>query len=302
MAASPQTATGDRDSLRIDSATPTTDTNHSPHHKTLVIQPRRRWSALDVRELLDRRDLLLLLTWRDISVRYKQTLLGAVWAILQPFLTMVVFTVLFGKIAKIPSEGVPYAIFAYAGLLPWTFFSNTVTNSSNSLVGSAALITKVYFPRIVIPAAAVLAGLVDLAVASGVLFAMMAYYRVWPGISILMLLPLTGLISLTALGAGLWLSGLNVKYRDVRYAVPFMVQMGMYATPVVYPIGVIPHQWRWILAINPLSGTIEAFRSALLNRPFHWTSLGTSLTITIILLLYAAFSFSRMEREFADVI
>lgn len=268
----------------------------------LVIEPRRSWSALDVREVIDARDLLLLLTWRDISVRYKQTLLGAMWAILQPFLTMVVFAVLFGKIAKLPSEGVPYAIFAYAGLLPWTFFANAVTTSSNSLVGSAALITKVYFPRIVIPAAAVLAGLVDLAVASAVLFAMMVFYHVWPGISVLMLLPLVLLIALTALGAGLWLSALNVKYRDVRYAVPFMVQMGMYLTPVVYPISVIPHRWRWLLALNPLSGAIEAFRAALLNRPFPWNSLGISLTITIILLLYAAFAFSRMEREFADII
>jgi lipopolysaccharide transport system permease protein len=274
----------------------------SEAYPLLVIEPRRSWSALDVREVVAARDLLLLLTWRDVSVRYKQTLLGAMWAILQPFLTMVVFAVLFGKIAKLPSEGVPYAIFAYAGLLPWTFFANAVTNSSNSLVGSAALITKVYFPRIVIPAAAVLAALVDLAVASAVLFVMMIFYHVWPGIGVLMLLPLVLLIALTALGAGLWLSALNVKYRDVRYAVPFMVQMGMYVTPVVYPISVIPHRWQWLLALNPLSGAIEAFRAALLNLPFHWNSLGISLAITIMLLLYAAFAFSRMEREFADII
>jgi lipopolysaccharide transport system permease protein len=290
------------DLSQTNSAPPTPGFDPPPPNRTLVIQPRRRWSALDLRELLERRDLLLLLAWRDISVRYKQTALGALWAILQPFLTMVVFTVLFGKIAKIPSDGVPYPIFAYAGLVPWTFFSNAVTNSSNSLVGSATLITKVYFPRMVIPAAAVAAGLVDFAVASVVFFAMMIFYGVWPGIGILLLLPLVALISMTALAAGLWLSALNVKYRDVRYAVPFLVQMGMYVTPVVYPIGVIPYKWRWIFVLNPLSGTIEAFRAALLNRPFDWIGLGGSLAITVALLVYAAFSFSRMEREFADVI
>jgi lipopolysaccharide transport system permease protein len=301
MAATLQTSIGG-DLSQTNSAPPTPGFDPPPPNRTLVIQPRRRWSALDLRELLERRDLLLLLAWRDISVRYKQTALGALWAILQPFLTMVVFTVLFGKIAKIPSDDVPYPIFAYAGLLPWTFFSNAVTNSSNSLVGSATLITKVYFPRMVIPAAAVAAGLVDLAVASVVFFAMMIFYGVWPGIGILLLLPLVALISMTALAAGLWLSALNVKYRDVRYAVPFLVQMGMYLTPVVYPIGVIPYKWRWIFVLNPLSGTIDAFRAALLNRPFDWIGLGGSLAITVALLVYAAFSFSRMEREFADVI
>ena len=229
----------------------------------------------------DARELFFVLAWRDISVRYKQTVLGAAWAILQPVMTMVVFSVLFGKIAKMPSDGVPYPIFAYAGLLPWTFFSNAVTNSSNSLVGSANLISKVYFPRMIIPAAAVVAGLVDFAVASAILFAMMLYYGIWPSLSMLMLAPLVALLSLTALAVGLWLSALNVKYRDVRHAVPFAIQIGMYLTPVVYPVSVIPSKWRWVLALNPVSGTIESFRSSLLHLPFHWSALVLSAVITI---------------------
>jgi lipopolysaccharide transport system permease protein len=305
MTASPQGNSGDRNCSKFESPNGTAGDvgqSHRGYHQTLIIKPNRSWSALDVWEILDRRELLFLLARRDISVRYKQTVLGVMWAILQPFLTMIVFTVLFGRIAKLPSDGVPYSIFAYAGLLPWTFFSNAVSNSSNSLVGSVALITKVYFPRMVIPAAAVVAGLADLAIAAGVFFPMMLFYGIWPGIGILMLLPLVGLISLTALAAGLWLSALNVKYRDVRYVVPFAIQMGMYVTPVIYPISVIPPRWKWILALNPLCGTVEAFRASLLNRTFHWILLGESFALTIVLLVLAAFWFTRMEREFADVI
>jgi lipopolysaccharide transport system permease protein len=235
-------------------------------------------------------------------VLYKQTIFGAAWAILQPVMTMLVFTVLFGKIAKMPSDGVPYPIFAYAGLLPWTFFSNAVTNSSNSLVGSANLISKVYFPRMVIPAAAVGAGLVDFAVAFAILFVMMLYYGIWPSLAMLMLVPVIALLSLTSLGVGLWLSGLNVRYRDVRYAVPFLIQIGMYLTPVVYPVNAIPSKWRWLLELNPASGEIQGFRSSLLRIPFDWPALALSTVLTVALLIFAAFSFKRMEREFADVI
>jgi lipopolysaccharide transport system permease protein len=268
----------------------------------LLIQPRSSWSSLNLRELFEARELFFVLAWRDISVRYKQTALGAAWAIIQPLLTMLIFSVLFGKIAKMPSDGIPYPIFAYAGLLPWTFFSNAVSNSSNSLVGSANLISKVYFPRMIIPAAAVAAGLVDLAVASAILFAMMLYYGILPSFSLLMLTPLVALLATIALAAGFWLSALNVKYRDVRYAVPFLLQIGMYATPIVYPVSVIPARWRWLLALNPLSGAVEGFRSALLHLPFHWSDLMLSVAITTALLLFAAFSFKSMEREFADVI
>jgi lipopolysaccharide transport system permease protein len=270
--------------------------------RVLVIQPRRSWSALEFRDLFEARELFFVLAGRDISVRYKQTALGAAWAILQPLMTMLIFTVLFGKIAKLPSDGIPYPIFAYAGLLPWTFFANAVTNSSNSLVGSANLISKVYFPRMVIPAAAVGAGLVDFAVASAILLVMMLYYGIWPSFSIVMLVPLVVLLSITSLAAGLWLSALNVKYRDVRYAVPFLIQIGMYLTPIVYPISVIPMKYRWLLALNPVSGTIQGFRSALLHLPFDWSALLLSAVITVGFLVFAAYSFKSMEREFADVI
>jgi lipopolysaccharide transport system permease protein len=269
---------------------------------SVLIVPRGNLGTLDLGELWNRRELLYLLARRDISVRYKQTVLGAAWAILQPVMTMVVFSVLFGKIAKMPSDGVPYPIFAYAGLLPWTFFANAVTSSSNSLVGSANLISKVYFPRMVIPAAAVGAGLVDFAVASAILLVMMLYYGIWPSLAMLMLVPLVALLSTTALAAGLWLSALNVKYRDVRYALPFLIQIGMYLAPVVYPVSVIPSQWKWLLALNPVCGIIEGFRSSFLHLPFHWTSLLLSTVITAVLLVLAALSFKAMEREFADVI
>jgi len=213
-----------------------------------------------------------------------------------------VFTLFFGRLAKVPSDGIPYPIFAYAGLLPWTFFSNAITASSNSLVGNASLITKVYFPRMVIPAAAVGAGLVDLAIAALILVAMMAYYGFGLGWSALMLIPLVLLTALLALGVGMWMSGLNVKYRDVRYALPFSVQLWMYATPIIYPISFIPERWRWILVLNPLTGIIDGYRSALFGRPFQLWELAVSTILTLLFLVYAAYSFKRMERDFADVI
>jgi lipopolysaccharide transport system permease protein len=286
----------------IAGALPSQDLRVSMSDHVLVIKPGRSWSALDLRELFNARELLFLLAWRDISVRYKQTVLGIAWAILQPVMTMAIFSVLFGKIAKMPSDGVPYPIFAYTGLLPWTFFSNAVVNSSNSLVDSANLISKVYFPRMIIPAGAVLAGLVDFAVASAILLAMMLYYSIWPSFTMLMLVPLVALLSLTALAAGLWLSALNVKYRDVRHAVPFLIQIGMYLTPVVYPVSVIPSKWRWLLALNPVSGAIRGFRSSLLHLPFDWSAFVVSAIIAAALLVLAALSFKAMEREFADVI
>jgi lipopolysaccharide transport system permease protein len=242
------------------------------------------------------------LTWRDVKVRYKQTLLGAAWAIIQPLFAMAIFTLFFGKLAGVPSDGVPYPIFAYAGLLPWMFFSNAVNNSGNSLVGSANLITKVYFPRMIIPAAAVGAGLIDFAVAMLILIALMIYYSVVVTLNLLMFPVLVVLTVLLALGVGMLMSGLNVKYRDVRHALPFVIQLWMFATPIVYPASIVPHKWRLVYALNPLTGIIEGYRSSLFGARFDWATLGTSAAITILILIYSAYSFRRMEKSFADVV
>ena len=215
---------------------------------------------------------------------------------------MVVFTMLFGRLARVPSEGQPYAIFSYAGLLPWNFFTTAVTNSSNSLVSSTNLITKVYFPRLLVPTAAVGAALVDIAIASMMLFAIMPIYGVGFHASLIMLIPLIALTALTAAALGIWTSALNVKYRDIRYALPFAIQILMFLTPVIYPVSFLPARWRWVLRLNPLSGIIEGFRDAIFGRPFNWNGLAISAVVTLVLLLAAACVFSRMEEEFADVI
>jgi lipopolysaccharide transport system permease protein len=266
------------------------------------IRADRRRLPIDFGELWEHRDLLFFLTWRDVKVRYKQTLLGATWAILQPLMTMVVFTLLFGRLARVPSDGLPYPIFVYAGLLPWTFFSSAVTSGSNSLVGSAALITKVYFPRLVIPGSAVAAGLVDFFIAGVILAGMMAFYHVAPTWSLMLIPALVALTAMLALGIGLWMSALNVKYRDIRYALPFVLQIWMYLTPVIYPVTFIPAQYRWALHLNPLSGIVEGYRSALFGRAFDWSALGVSTAITFAITAYSVYAFKRMEREFADII
>jgi lipopolysaccharide transport system permease protein len=270
---------------------------------TVRIRPSKGWVALNLNDLWAYRELLYFLTWRDIKVRYKQTALGASWAIIQPLFTMLLFTLFFGKLAKLPSDGIPYPIFAYAGLLPWTFFSNAVTNSGNSLVGSSNLITKVYFPRMIIPGAAVGAGLVDFAIAFVVLVGLMIYYGVALTPSLLALPLLLALTTLLALGVGMWTSALNVKYRDIRYALPFLIQLWMFASPIIYPASLMPQRWRWVLRLNPLTGIIEGYRASLLGRtPFDWPSLGISTVITLAILVYSAYSFRRMERTFADIV
>jgi lipopolysaccharide transport system permease protein len=275
----------------------------NPMDRPLVrIRAGRRRIPIDARELWEHRDLLFFLTWRDVKVRYKQTVLGAAWAILQPLLTMVVFTLLFGRLARVPSDGLPYPIFVYAGLLPWTFFSTAVTNGSNSLVGNAALITKVYFPRLAIPGAAVGAGLVDFFIAGVILAGMIVFYRVVPGLNLLLIPTLIVLTAILALGIGLWMSALNVKYRDIRYALPFALQILMYLTPVIYPVTFIPARYRWALKLNPLSGIIEGYRSALFGRAFDWWALGVSTLVTFAIAAYSVYAFKRMEREFADII
>jgi lipopolysaccharide transport system permease protein len=273
-----------------------------PVKPVVMIGPGRRWAGIDLRELWQYRDLFHFLMWRDVKVRYKQTFLGVTWAVLQPLLTMAIFTLLFGRLARVPSDGQPYAIFVYAGLLPWNFFASAVTASSNSLVGNAALITKVYFPRLVIPGAAVGAGLVDLAIAGVILVVMGFYYHLGAGAHLLMVAPLIALTTVFAVAAGLWTSAMNVKYRDVRYALPFVIQIWMYVTPVIYPITFLPPHWRWAVMLNPLSGIIEGFRSAIFNQPFNWSGLGLAAAIIAASFAYAALEFRRMERTFADVI
>jgi len=269
----------------------------------VVIEPTKGWAPLKLRDLWSYRELLYFLAWRDVKVRYKQTLLGAAWAILQPLLTMIVFTLLFGRLAGIKTDGIPYPIFAYGGLLIWAFFSNSVTNSGNSLVGSSNLITKIYFPRMIIPAAAIGAGLVDFFLAFLIQIVLMIYYGVRVTWAITMLPVLVIIATLLALGVGMWLSALNVKYRDIRYAIPFLIQLWMFGSPIIYPVSMLPAKWQWILALNPLTGIIENTRIALFgNQPFHWKSLGISFVITILVLLYSAFSFRRMERHFADIV
>ncbi len=273
-----------------------------PQKPLVVIKPSKSWVPLDLMDLWRYRDLLLILTERDIKIRYKQTILGALWAIIQPLFTMLIFTLFFGKLAGIASDGIPYPIFAYAGLLPWTFFSNAVTNSGNSLIGNSNLITKVYFPRMIIPTASVASGLLDFAIAFVLLVFLMIYYQVGLTLNLLILPLLVILTSLLAIGIGMWMSALNVKYRDIRYALPFLIQLGMFATPIIYPTSLVPEKWRWAMALNPLSGQIEAYRSAFFGKPFDWTSLAISASVTLVIVVYSAYNFKRMEKEFADLV
>ena len=273
-----------------------------PENPLVTIEPSSGWVPVDLGDLWQYRDLLYILVMRDIKVRYKQTALGALWAIIQPLFTMLIFSLFFGRLAGMPSDGVPYPLFAYAALLPWTFFSNAVSNSGNSLVGNSNLITKVYFPRMLIPAASVGSGLLDFAVAFGMLVVLMFYYGIGLSVNLLLLPVLILLTSLLAIGVGMWMSALNVKYRDIRYALPFLIQLGMFATPIIYPASLVPDKWRWLLALNPLTGQIEAYRAAFFGKPFDWIALGISALMTVAILIYAAFTFKRMEKSFADII
>lgn len=275
----------------------------------IIIEPSRGWVPVRVRDLWDYRDLLYFLVWRDVKVRYKQTVLGAAWAILQPTMTMVVFTIFFGGLAGISSDNLPYPIFSFAGLLPWTFFAQGLGQSSNSLVGSQHLLTKVYFPRLIIPLATVTAGVVDFLLAFVVLVAMMAFYGMWPGVAVLWLPLLLGLAYATALGVGMWLSALNVEYRDVRHVVPFLVQIWLFVTPVIYPASTVTARLEslglpgWVFGLNPMTGVVEGFRWALLgvdSRP--GPLIIASATVAVVLVVSGAVYFRRMERTFADVV
>jgi len=276
---------------------------NSPPPPLTIIEPEKGWVSIRFGELWDYRELLFFLSWRDISVRYKQTVLGAAWAIIQPFFSMIVFSLFFGRLAQIPSDGVPYPVFSYAAMLPWLYFSTAMTASSNSLVGSSNLLSKVYFPRLVIPLASVLPPAVDFAIAFMVLVGMMFYY----GISLtwnLLWLPAFLLLALvTALGVGLWLSAMNVQYRDIRYAVPFLVQFWMFISPVAYPSSMVPEQWRILYGINPMVGVIEGFRWAMLGTDTELgLETGISVIVAVIILISGIYYFRRMERTFADVV
>lgn len=271
--------------------------------RTIRIQPRRRLRVLDFQSLWEYRELLYFFCWRDIKVRYKQTVLGATWALLQPFMTMLIFSVIFGHFAKMPSEGVPYPIFAYCGLLPWQLFALALSETSNSLVGNAHLITKVYFPRVLVPIAGLLAGLVDFAIAFVLLIAMMIYYRIPVHATVLVIPALLLFAIVTSLGIGLWLSALSVKYRDVRHILPFITQFWLYATPVAYPSSLIPHKWRFLMGLNPMSGVVEGFRWALLGTAqIDFRLMAVSIVSVLILLAGGLVYFDRMESTFADLV
>jgi lipopolysaccharide transport system permease protein len=271
--------------------------------RVIRIEPARRHVSLGLAELWAYRELVFFLVWRDVKVRYKQTLLGAAWAVIQPFFGMVVFTVFFGHLAHMPSDGVPYPIFSFTALVPWTFFSSGLTQASSVLVGGSNLVTKVYFPRLAMPIASVTAGLLDLAISMAMLLAMMGYYRVTPSIDMVFVPVFIALAFLAALGIGTWLAALNVRFRDVRYVVPFLIQIWLFVTPVVYPSSLLAEKWRVLYGLNPMAGVIEGMRWALLGAPApQFTMVIVSAAMSLVLALSGFYYFRRMESSFADLV
>lgn len=266
-----------------------------------LIEPRRGIIPIDWRELSEHRELLYFLIWRDIKIRYKQTVLGVAWAVLQPVLSMLIFSVIFGRFAGIPSDGFPYPVFVFAGLLPWTFFSISVTQASQSLLNQQHLLTKVYLPRLFMPAASVGGALIDLFISIGVYALLMLYYRFLPGWDVLWVPALVLLTILASLGLSFLLAALIVSYRDFRYVVPFMMQILMYLSPVVYPVSLIPAKYHWLLALNPMTGIIEGYRSSILGRPLDIQTFVISMSSTLVLLLIGVYYFRSVERRFADI-
>jgi lipopolysaccharide transport system permease protein len=272
-------------------------------HPDLIIEPQRGWTSLKLGELWEYRELLYFLAWRDIKVRYKEAALGASWAILQPLLTMLIFSLFFGRLAKVPSDGIPYPLFSFTALVPWTFFVMAVQQSSNSVVGSANLISKVYFPRLAIPVATVLAAMVDFGISFVVLLGMMIYYRRMPTIHALYVPFFVLLAFLASLGVGLWLSALNVKYRDIRYVVPFLLQFWMFASPIVYPTSMLPARWRTLYALNPMVGVVDGMRWSLLGtHTAPGPVIAVSAVTTLLFALGGAMYFRKMENRFADIV
>jgi len=273
----------------------------SREHLT-VIRPPQGWRMLDWRELFAYRELLWVLTMRDIKVRYKQTVLGAAWAIVRPFTTMVIFSLVFGQLAKMPSDGYPYPVFVYAALLPWTFFAGAIGASGQSLVGSAHLVSKVYFPRLIIPLSSVGAGLVDLLISTGILLLMMLWYGVGWTLNLLAAPLLMIAVVFIALGVGTLLSALTVAYRDFTHLTPFIVQIWMYVTPVIFPVSIVPERWQWVLYMNPMTGLVEGFRSAFLGKSFDVGGLTISCGIALVVFVLGVAYFEKVERRFADII
>lgn len=274
-----------------------------PTPSVTVIRPSSGWSALNLREIWEHRELLYFLIWSDLKLRYKQTTLGALWAVLQPLLTMVVYSVFLGRLARVPSDGIAYPVFVYTALVPWTFFANALTTSSLSLIRHERVITKVYFPRLIIPLSAVATGLIDLGIAFVLLVGIIIYFGIMPGIAILMLPLFVLLATTTALGVSLWLSALNVQYRDIRYTVPFMTQVWMFVTPVIYPSSLVPERFHLLYGLNPMAGVVEGFRWSLLGLENPSVPiLLASASVTVIVLIGGLFYFRRMERTFADVV
>lgn len=268
-----------------------------------VIVPERGWVPVRLKELWEFRELLYFFVWRELKVRYKQTALGVAWAIIQPFFTMIVFSLIFGRLAKVPSDGLPYPVFAFCALLPWQLFAFALTEASNSVVANQRLLTKVYFPRLLMPLASICVGLADFLISFIILIVMMAYYGIAPGVTALTIPLWTLLAMATALGVGLWLAALNVRYRDIRYAVPFLTQIWMYATPVAYASSLVPPAWRPFYALNPMAGVIEGFRWALLGQTStSATMIPVSLVTVTLLLISGLFYFRRTERTFADIV
>ncbi len=279
------------------------ESTDSEHRKAFAVREPRKDISLRLKELYEYHELIYFLIWRDLKVRYKQTALGVAWAIIQPFMTMVVFTIFFGNLAKMPSEGLPYPVFSFAALLPWQLFANAMTTASNSLVNNRDLITKVYFPRIILPIASIVAGLVDFCIAFVVLVAMIIYYGIIPSAAILVL-PLFVLLAMaSALAVSMWLSALNVQYRDVRHLIPFMTQIWLFVTPIAYPSSLVPEKWQFIYGLNPMAGVVEGFRWALLGKSnVSWSLVTISSLMVLFLLVGGVLYFRRMERTFADVV
>jgi lipopolysaccharide transport system permease protein len=278
-------------------------TGVAPDASLTVIEPTHGWRALDLRELWTYRELVYFLAWRDVKVRYKQTALGIGWVVLQPLAAMAIFSIVFGRLANLPSDGVPYPLFVFAGLVPWFYFANATSTASGSLVANTNLVSKVYFPRLAVPLAAVLAGLVDLAIGLVLELVLVGIFGVPPTPRLVLVPLLVMLLALTALAVSIWLSALDVQYRDVRYAIPFLIQLWLFATPVVYPLSVVSDRWQWLFALNPVTGTIETFRWALLGSgEFPAPQLALGVVTTLLILGSGLLYFRRVERTFADVI
>lgn len=269
-----------------------------------IIKPKNKWWQFDSKEIWQFRDLFYFFTWRDVKVKYKQTVIGALWAVFQPFVTMIIFTIFFGKLANMPSDNIPYPIFVYTGLLFWTLFSTSLAQTSNSFIENEKIVTKIYFPRIILPVSSIITNIVDFFVAFFILIGMMVYYHYTPSLLGLLLLPLLIVMTIfSTLGIGLFFASLNVKYRDIRFILPFFIQLLLFITPVIYPASIVSEKYRWILGLNPMTGVIDAARAGMLgNKPIDFVLLGVSLASMAVYCILGYFYFKKVERYFADVI